>query len=152
MEGQHVKHFRHDPRNSDSPANDNIGGLVPDARGGLWIGVHGKGMDYFDGRHFTHFPPDPANPAGLLDAFVRPLLLDRHGMLWFCADSSGLVRFDTQTRKFTAYLMDPNQPGSQGANWTTDVYSDGASLWVGSPNGLFRFDPETGKFHCGGPG
>jgi len=146
LEGQHVTHFRHDPRNSDSPANDNIGGLVPDAQGGLWIGVHGKGMDYFDGRHFTHFPPDPANPAGLRDAFVRPLLLDRRGMLWFCADSSGLVRFDTHTRKFSAYLLDPNQPGNQGANWTTDVYSDGASLWVGSPNGLFRFDPETGKF------
>jgi PAS domain-containing protein len=67
-------------------------------------------------------------------------------MLWSCSDNSGLVRFDTHTRKFTAYLMDPNQPGSQGANWTGDVYSDGASLWVASPKGLFRFDPETGKF------
>jgi len=146
LDGQRVKHFRHDPRNSDSPANDNIGGLVPDAEGGLWIGVHGKGMDYFDGRHFTHFPPNPADPTGLPDAFVRPLLLDRHGMLWDCSDNSGLVRFDTHTRKFTAYLMDPNQPGSQGANWTGDVYSDGSSVWVGSPKGLFHFDPQTGKF------
>ena len=146
LNGQHVTHFRHDPRNSDTPANNNIGGLVPDAGEGLWIGVHGKGMDYFDGRHFTHFPPDPANPAGLPDAFVRPLLLDRYGMLWSCSDNSGLVRFDTHTRTFTTYLMDPNQPGSQGANWTGHVYSDGASLWVGSPKGLFRFDPEAGTF------
>jgi signal transduction histidine kinase len=43
--------------------------------------------------------------------------------------------------------MDPNQPGSQAVNWIEDVYSDGASLWVASPTtGLFRFDPETGKF------
>jgi len=145
LDGRHATHFRHNPRNSDSPANNNIGGLVPNTEGGLWIGVHGKGMDYFDGRHFTHFPPSPRSPAGPPDAFIRPLLLDRHGMLWSCSDNSGLVRFDTHTREFTAYLMDPNQPG-QGANWTTDIYSDGTVLWVGSPKGLFRFDPETGKF------
>jgi len=147
LDGQHVKHFRHDPKNSDSPANDNIASLVPDTVGGLWIGVHGKGMDYFDGRHFTHYPPDPANPAGLPGAYVLPLLLDRYGMLWIGTARSGLVRFDTHTRKFTTYLMDPNRPGSQSVNWIEDVYSDGANLWVASPTtGLFRFDPETGKF------
>jgi len=146
LDGRNVTHFRHDPRNSDSPGNNNIGGLVPDTEGGLWIGVHGNGMDYFDGRHFTHFfPPIPPNPAGPPAAFIRPLLLDRQGMLWICSDNWGLIRFDTRTRKFTAYLMDPNQP-AQGSNWTTDIYSDGAVLWVGSPRGLFRFDPETGRF------
>ena len=146
LDGGHVKHFRHDPKNSDSPAIDNIGGLVPDTKGGLWISVHGKGMDYFDGRHFTHFPPDPENPAGLPAVAVRPLLLDRNGMLWIGTATSGLVRFDTHTRKFTTYLMDPNQPGNQAVNWTEDVYSDGASIWVASFTGLFRFDPGTGKF------
>ena len=146
LDGQRVKHFRHDPRNSDSPANDNISNLAPDAQGGLWIGVHGKGMDYFDGRRFTHFAPDPANPTSLPDAYALPLLLDRHGMLWIGTTNSGLVRFDTHTRKFTTYLIDPNQPGSQAANWTKDVYSDGASIWVASSIGLSRFDPETGKF------
>jgi PAS domain S-box-containing protein len=144
LDGRQVKHFRHDSKNSDSPASDDISSLVADAKGGLWIGVHGQGMDYFDGRHFTHFPPDPANPAGLPAAYVRPLLLDRHGMLWIC--SWRLVRFDTHTRKFTSYFMDPNQPDNQGV-WSEDVYSDGASIWVASPTvGLFRFDPETGKF------
>ena len=145
LDGQHVTHFRHDPRNPDSPANNNIGGLVPDTAGGLWIGVHGAGLDYFDGRHFRHFSPNPADPAGLPSAFVRPLLLDRHGMLWSCTDNWGLVRFDTHTRKFTVYFLDPKQPG-QGANWTTDIYPDGDSLWVGSPKGLYSFDTKTGQF------
>jgi PAS domain S-box-containing protein len=146
LEGQHVTHFRHDAKNSDSPANDNIASLLADTVGGLWIGVHGKGLDYFDGRHFTHFPPDPRNPAGLPDAYVIPLLLDRYGVLWIGTTSHGLVRFDTYTREFTTYLMDPRQPGNQAVNWTEDVYSDGTSIWVASPSGLFRLDPETGKF------
>jgi len=146
LDAENVKHFRHDPKNSDSPANNKIITLVADAQGGLWIGVHGNGMDYFDGQHFTHFPPDPASPAGLPDAYVLPLLLDRHGMLWIGTATSGLVRFDTHTRKFRTYLIDPGRPGSQAVNWTEDVYSDGASIWVASPTGLFRFDPETGKF------
>ena len=146
LDGRRVKHFRHDPGNSDSPANDNISSLVPDAKGGLWIGVHGKGIDYFDGRHFMHFPSDPAYPATAANWSVRPLLLDPRGMLWITTSSFGLVRLDTNTRKFTTYLLDPNQPGNQAANWTEDVYSDGASIWVGSPAGLFRFDPEAGTF------
>jgi len=146
LDGQRVTHFRHDPANPDTLAMDNINNLVPDTNGGLWIGVHGAGLDYFDGRHFTHFPADPGNPAGLPDAWVIPLLLDRHGGLWIGTGHWGLVRFDTRTRRFTTYLMDPNQPGSQAANWTEDVYSDGTMFWVASPTGLFRFDPETGKF------
>jgi ligand-binding sensor domain-containing protein/signal transduction histidine kinase len=146
LDGQRVRHFRHDPENPDSPANDSIASLVPDPTGGLWIGVHGKGMDYFDGRHFTHFSPDNGDPAGLPDAYVLPLLLDERGMLWMGTASWGLVRFDTHIRKFTTYLIDPNQPGSQAVNWVHDIYSDGASLWVASPTGLFRFDPATGTF------
>lgn len=147
LEGQHVTHFRHDSRSADSPASNNISSLVPDAQGGLWIGVHGDGLDYFDGRHFTHFPPDPGNPARLQDGWVIPLLLDPRGMLWLATSNWGLVRFDTHTRKFTTYLMDPSQPGNPVANWTQDVYFDGSGIWVASPtSGLFRFNPETGKF------
>lgn len=110
LDGQRVKHFRHDPKNLDSPANDIIGSLVPDRTGGLWIGVHGKGIDYFDARHFTHFYPDRGDPTGLRDGYVLPLHLDERGMLWMAAEGSGLVRFDTHTRKFTSSLIDPNQP------------------------------------------
>lgn len=141
-----VKHFRSDPRSSDGPANDNISSLVADTRGGLLIGVYGSGLDYFDGQHFTHFLPNPGDSAGLQDAYVDPLLLDQRGMLWMGTTHSGLVRFDTHTRKFTTYLLDPKQPGSQAVNWAVDVYSDGTSIWVGSPTGLFRFDPQAGKF------
>ena len=31
-------------------------------------------------------------------------------------------------------------------NWTEDVCSDRAALWVASSTGLFRFDPATGRF------
>jgi signal transduction histidine kinase len=141
-----VKHFGHDPKNSDSPANDNIASLVPDKVGGLWIGVHGKGL-YFDGHHFTHFPPNPGDPAGLPGAYVLPLLLDARGILWIGTTQWGLVRLDTDTRKFTTYLIDPNHPSNQAVNWTEDAYRDGDSIWVASPtSGLFRFDPDAGKF------
>ncbi|HTD54583.1 MAG TPA: two-component regulator propeller domain-containing protein, partial [Silvibacterium sp.] len=146
LDGKHVKHFRHDPRNSDSPANDKIANIVPENKGGLWIGVHGNGLDYFDGQHFTHFPPNPADPAALPDGYVLPLLLDQEGMLWLGTSNSGLVQFDTHTRKFRTFLLDPSRPGSQAANWTEDVYSDGASLWVASSTGLFRFDLKTSRF------
>jgi ligand-binding sensor domain-containing protein/signal transduction histidine kinase len=146
LDGQRFTHFRHDPKNPDSLADDAISSLVPDPKKGLWIGVHAKGLDYFDGQHFTHFTPEPKNPAGLLTHLVTPVLLDRSGVLWIATIDMGLVRFDTNSHKFTTYLMDPAHPGSQAANWTQDIYSDGTDLWVASSTGLFRFDPETGRF------
>lgn len=53
---------------------------------------------------------------------------------------------NTKTRKFTTYLLDSTQPGSHAVNWVQDIYSDGASLWVASIIGLFRFNPATGMF------
>jgi len=146
LDGERVQHFRHDPRNSDSLANNNINSLLADPRGGVWIGLYGAGLDYFDGRHFTHFGQDAGNPAGLPVRNVDPLLLDRDGMLWLGTNTSGLIRFDTHTRRFTTYILDPSQPGSQAANWTEDAYSDGAGIWVASVAGLYRFDPKTGRF------
>ena len=144
--GQRVEHFRHNAMNSNSPANDNIGSLVPDTQGGLWIGTASRGMDYFDGRHFTHFPANPGSQGGLPDSHASPVLLDGRGMLWMTTVSWGLARFDTRAQKFTTYLLDANQPGNQAANWTTDIYSDGSTIWVGSTKGLLRFDPESGRF------
>jgi signal transduction histidine kinase/ligand-binding sensor domain-containing protein/DNA-binding NarL/FixJ family response regulator len=146
LDGQRFTHFRHDPKNPGSLAIDNISSIVPDARGGLWVGVHGRGIDYFDGKRFNHFPADPKNPTGLPDPYVLPILLDHHGMLWIATASMGLVRLDTKTKKFTTYLMDPEQPGSQAVNWLEDLYFDGTLLWGASPTGLFRFDPAAGRF------
>jgi PAS domain S-box-containing protein len=146
LDGQHVQHFRHDPTNFDSPANNNISTLVPDAQGGLWIGVHDDGLDYFNGRHFTHFRPDPRNAAGLPSAYVSPLFIDHRGKLWIGTTNSGLVSFDVHTRKFTTFLLDPNQPGAQAVNCIGDAYSDGDSIWVASPTGLWRFDLKTERF------
>ncbi len=146
MNGRDVTHFRHDAGNSNSPGNDNVAGLVADPVGGLWIGVYGAGLDYFDGRSFSHFLPNPGDPAGLPDAYVNPVLLDSRGMLWMASTHAGVVRLDTKTRKFMSYPLDVNQPGSPAVNWTEDIYSDGASLWVASATGLFRFDIGTEKF------
>ena len=115
LDGQRVTHFRNDPNNSDSLADDEISSLVPDPKEGLWIGVHGKGLDYFDGQHFTHFSPEPKNPAGLPTPPGDPCAARSAAE---CSGSApadlGLVRFDTHTRKFTTYLMDPTPAGQPG--------------------------------------
>lgn len=146
LDGNRVKHFRHNPKDTDSPANDNIASLVPDAAGGLWIAVYGKGMDYFDGQHFTHFSPDPAHAGSLPDRWVQPFLLDERGTLWIGTAGMGLVGLDNKTRKFSTYLLDSTQPGNHAVNWVQDIYSDGTNLWVASINGLFRFDLATRTF------
>ena len=145
LDGQRVKHFRHDPKNPDSPANDNIASLVPDTKGRAvdW------GPQQRDGllRRAALYPflpgsGEPRRSPGLLGT---TLLLDQHGILWITASSLGLVRFDTHTRKFTSYLLDPTQPGSQVANAVHDIYSDGGNL-ARLAHRAIPFDPATGTF------
>jgi ligand-binding sensor domain-containing protein len=146
LDPQGFTHFNHDPKNPDSPASDNIKSIVPDPRGGVWIGVSGQGIDYFDGARFTHFPANPHDPAGLTDPFAQPLLLDRNGSLWIATVTMGIVRLNTRTNRFTTYLLEPKNPGSQSVNWANDLYLDGTAIWVASSTGLFRLDPATGTF------
>jgi signal transduction histidine kinase len=67
-------------------------------------------------------------------------------MLWLTSDRSGLVRLDTRSGRFTRYLLDPTHGGSPAANSTTDLYADGADIWVGAPTGLWRFETTSARF------
>jgi signal transduction histidine kinase/ligand-binding sensor domain-containing protein/CheY-like chemotaxis protein len=141
LDGQRFTHFRNDPKNPNSMGSDNISNIVPDPEGGLWIGVHGSGIDYFDGQNFTHFPANPNSITGLPDPWVLPVELDKKGVLWIITSKRGIVRFDTNTKIFTTYYLEPDRPGSP-----QDLYVDNTVIWVASPEGLHRFDPTTGKF------
>jgi signal transduction histidine kinase/ligand-binding sensor domain-containing protein/CheY-like chemotaxis protein len=141
LDGQRFTHYRNDPGDSNSLATNNISNIVPDPDGGLWIGAHGKGIDYFDGQKFTHYPPNPNSTTGLRDGFALPVNLDKDGMLWIVTLSGGLARFDTKTKEFTTYFLYPNKAG-----YTQVLYHDGTVIWVGAPDGLYRFDPVTGTF------
>lgn len=138
------KSYRHDPANPDSLSNDIVSRLLVDHSGTLWVAT-GDGLNRFDPatEHFTAYKLDQRRRSqSYLD-----LVEDRQGTLWLGTDSSGLHRFDPATGRFTVYQHDVNRRDTLSDNRVNSVHFDRAgTMWVGTQDGLDKFDAKTGAF------
>ena len=147
-------HFRHDPNNPASIANDTISNVLIDHQNQIWIGSNG-GLSLFDPAKgtFTHFAHDPANPKSLSYNKVRALYEDHEGTLWVGTgfpwdrnDLGGLNRFDRNAGTFTRYLHDPKDKNSLINNKVRAIFEDSRGiLWIGTMgDGLHSLDLANG--------
>src|SRR5206468_6973845 len=68
------------------------------------------------------------------------------GIFWIGSHALGLLRFDPKTKQFTSYKHDPRDPTTLSNDRVNSVHFDrSGAMWVGTQNGLNKFDPETGK-------
>ncbi len=121
--------------------------LIQDRDGFFWIGGN-NGLYKYDGYTFKQYV---AGPGGLAGNYVTSLYEDSRGMIWV-GSLSGLCMYDKGTDSFTTFLHDPDNPETVGSNHIGDskqqtIVEDGdRGIWIGTGDGLNRFDPETGTF------
>jgi signal transduction histidine kinase/ligand-binding sensor domain-containing protein len=136
--------FRHNPKDQFSLSNDYVVGLVIDHAGRLWATTY-DGLDLFDPAtsRFTTYSAEKEN-ATRVDIDVKE---DHEGALWIGTDRSGLQRFDPTTHQFTVYKHTTNDPMSLSNNRVNSVLFDlSGTIWVGTQDGLDKFDRSTGRF------
>ncbi|MCP4274170.1 MAG: hypothetical protein GY781_19785, partial [Gammaproteobacteria bacterium] len=89
-------------------------------------------------ENFTHLTIED----GLPQNDVRCIEEDQYGFLWLCT-GDGLVRYDGY--KFELVTEGPD--GSRISNTKLrTILADGDYLWIGTANGLNRFDLRNGEF------
>jgi signal transduction histidine kinase/streptogramin lyase len=139
------KAYWHDPADSASLSHDNILSLLIDHGGTLWAGTD-DGLNRLDARtgRFTVFRPK----SGLIESrWYRVLAEGADGSIWLGTYTQGLQRLDVRTGEIVAYKNDPKVRGSLSSNRVNALCVDHAgTLWVGTQNGLNRFDRNTGEF------
>ena len=136
--------YRHNPADPYSLSNDIVTRLLVDHDGTLWVATN-DGLNRFDAAtgRFTVYKSEP--PRRIVD--YLELVEDRKGALWLGTDSSGLHRFDPATGQFTSYEHDMDRPGTLSDNRVNSVHFDrSGTMWVGTQNGLDKFDLRTGGF------
>jgi ligand-binding sensor domain-containing protein/signal transduction histidine kinase len=137
------KTYRHDPADPYSLSNDVVMRLLVDHNGTLWAGTFG-GLNRFDAvtEHFTTYKLEPQSSVLCLE-----LVEDREGKIWIGTESSGLRHFDPATGQFAVYKHDGNVPGTLSDHRVNSVHFDrSGTMWVGTQNGLDKFNPQTGSF------
>jgi PAS domain S-box-containing protein len=136
--------YVHNPSDPSSLSNDVVPRLLVDHNGTLWAATN-DGLNRFDettGRFTVYKLDSQKRTVSYLE-----LVEDQKGVLWLGTDSSGLQRFDPATGQFAKYEHDIDRPGTLSDNRVNSVHFDrSGTMWVGTQNGLDKFDSKTGTF------
>ncbi len=155
----------------DSPKfSDYILDIFKDSRGDLWIGgVNGDFICYLPKENkFRTYSYEPINkfrelaPGKILigcsyglslvdketgnvsrileNLSVIDLLVDNE-IVWLCTSGDGLIKFDYKTGTTEKFTTSSGLP----SNFVNSIALADSFLWLGTENGLCRFDPENSK-------
>jgi len=148
---EHVTHYAAITSQEGGRASEkgsDVNGIYKDARGYLWLGGWGSGLDRLDEgtgqlKHYRHKPDDPNS---LPSNHVIRIYGDRSGQLWV-GHIDGVARLDPATERFTFYRSDPKNPTKYG-NAASGFYQDrSGTLWVARGEGvLSRHDDKNDTF------
>ncbi|HPH95941.1 MAG TPA: two-component regulator propeller domain-containing protein [Anaerolineaceae bacterium] len=143
------EHYQHDPADPNSLSNNHVRSLAVDPDGTLWVGT-ALGLHNLD--------PETAVVRRIADSYddqnqpiyniITSLVIDREGILWVATDGNGISKYDLGTKAFIGhYLHDDRVTTSVSSNHINVVFVDKANtIWVGTPEGLDRFDRSTRRF------
>jgi signal transduction histidine kinase/ligand-binding sensor domain-containing protein len=155
-ETNHFTHFKHQPNDSESLANNVVSALLVDHLGNLWVGTDG-GLDLLDQKtgKFKHYRNQLNDSTSLSYNEVRAIYEDHEGRLWVGTanqwtnnNKGGLNLFHPETNRFTRYLNDPKNPHSLINNKVRSIFEDSrGNFWVGTGgDGLHTMDRKAGTF------
>jgi PAS domain S-box-containing protein len=126
-----------------------------DSRQQFWLGVYGGDLVQFDRAseqavaRYRHVPTDSESLPE--SNCIRRIVEDRTqpGFLWLLTQGGGLAHFDTSTGKVRRFTHNPDDPDSLCNNTASHgafLQEADGTLWIGTDNGLDRWNPQTGQF------
>lgn len=145
-----LRNYAHDPGNSNSISSDGVTDVVVDTpRRSVWVSTYTDGLDRFDSatgifEHFNTrtFPDWPDNQLWCVALRNDGIVLAGHV-------SAGFTVLDPERRTVRNFRHIPGDPHSLPGNQVRSVLVDSyRNIWVGTDEGLARFDENSGKFTC----
>ena len=137
--------YRHNPGDSLSIACNDVRSITEDINGDLWLATHRQGVDRFDVRKKIFYHYNLKNNH-LCDQYTNQVFIDSRGNLWV-ATVWGLGFLGKGEQIFKNYRNNKNDTTSISNNEIQTVYEDQLkNIWIGTNDGLNKFNYETQKF------
>ncbi len=141
-----ITYYTANSNHPDSLSNNAVRTIYEDNNDIMWVGTEGGGLNRFDRRKFKHFTRNEFDKTSISNNDVRAIVQDQQGMLWVGTYGGGLNRFDPINEVFTNYSQS-DSPINLNSNIVFSLHVDANNiLWIGTTDGLIRFDIEKQKF------
>jgi signal transduction histidine kinase/ligand-binding sensor domain-containing protein/DNA-binding response OmpR family regulator len=133
--------------NSDQPdqfGNTGVWSIVEDPPGFLWAATY-RGLYHYEiatGRA-RHYRFDPADSTALPEEIAFDVFRDRDGVIWAVTENYLVRLADAERGRFERWRYKERATSGLWVFPSTVQTGDG-TLWLGSDQGLVRFDPKTG--------
>jgi len=120
--------------------------MIQDRRGNIWLATH-QGLYRYNlkTRKVRQYKYDPADASGLKEKVVYGVIEARNGEIWIASDRYFSKLVDEQRGRFVHYRYRFDSPNMDPA-LPTIFQDEQERFWLGTQNGLLRFDPETKSF------
>ncbi len=131
---------------SDVFSSHIITSIFVDHQGRPWVGTYLGGINVWLGDEIIHYEHNPDNQNSLSHNFVMSFYEeneeDKH-IMWVGTMGGGLNRFDMVSEKWTHYTT---EDGLADDIITCILGDASGNLWMSTPKGLTKFDPEQETF------
>lgn len=146
--------YQHDPFDTTTISANYITALFEDRHGYIWVGTLNGGLNCYD-RNTEIFHHIYYRSVGL-DNFntneIKSIAEDKNGNIWIATRNDRLFRIIPNHKNlfavtYTQYRHEENNSKSLSSNNTTTLFRDSKGiLWVGTDNGLNKFDLNSDSF------
>jgi ligand-binding sensor domain-containing protein/DNA-binding CsgD family transcriptional regulator len=143
-------HFKHNRYEARSISRNDVRSLWAGESGRLWVGLD-EGLDGIDEKtgRARRFRNDPANGGSLSPGAVLAVFEDAKGRVWAGTEGHGLDCLNLRTGQVDHFPADAANPAGLSNNRIYALLPDRVEsgvIWVGTHNGLNRFDTRTKRF------
>jgi ligand-binding sensor domain-containing protein/serine phosphatase RsbU (regulator of sigma subunit) len=134
--------------NAQSLALNNIGGLLLDKSGILWVGTLGGGVsvhDYGKEKFKVHRLSAYQNTS-INNNTIWTIYGDTDNIIWLGTGGGGLNRFSAKDGHYTYYTTENSNISDNHVISLFQSQTDANRLWIGTDHGLNELNKKTGKF------
>ncbi len=116
--------------------------ILIDKEGFLWLATQ-DGLNQYNGYNFKNFKHNSSDTTSLPENFIFCLAEDSSGNIWAGTKERGLGKYIKKLDYFKTYSTKNNLQSNAIQKIFTDHHG---GVWVGTANGLSKYNPVTDKF------
>jgi signal transduction histidine kinase/ligand-binding sensor domain-containing protein/DNA-binding response OmpR family regulator len=145
--------YQHNPFDSATLSSNYITSLFEDSRGLIWVGTIDRGINVYDRKNDVFYRIDLGKDGlSFRNTFeIKAIDEDNQGNVWVATNGDGLfsIKINVENFEYSAkrFINEIGKQNSLVSNQVFSIHCDGDDqLWLGTFNGLTRFNLKSGKF------